>query len=81
MFTEANACVYRMLVRRDHSIKEVTTRLKERGSPAEVIDASVEEAVVVGYLSVARFTSAFVRSKKSCCQGPRKIQDAFDLIA
>ncbi len=70
----AYACALRLLVRREHSERELRFKLECRDTDAAVIDAVVERLVGDGYLSDARFAEVFVRSRHDRGVGPLRIR-------
>jgi regulatory protein len=71
---QAYACALRLLVRREHSERELRFKLERREYEAAVIDVVLEQLVDEGYLSDARFAEVFVRSRYERGVGPLKIR-------
>ena len=63
-----------LLARREHSLRELRTKLKLRGHPAPAIEAVLEELAARGLVSDERFAEAFLRSRLERGQGPLKIR-------
>lgn len=63
-----------LLVRREHSIQEMSLKLTQRGIPADVIHDTIESLVAGRLLSEERFVEQFVRSRISRGDGPMKIR-------
>ena len=71
---QAYACGLRLLVRREHSERELRFKLERREFETAVIDEVVTRLVEDGYLSDARFAEVFVRSRYERGTGPLKIR-------
>ena len=71
---QAYACGLRLLVRREHSERELRFKLERREYEAAVIDEVIARLVDDGYLSDARFAEVFVRSRYERGTGPLKIR-------
>jgi len=67
-----SAC--RFLARREYSAGELRRKLAVKQFDSEEIDAAVERLISEGMVDDRRFASAFVRSRASKLQGPRKIR-------
>ncbi|WJI17115.1 MULTISPECIES: recombination regulator RecX [Pseudoxanthomonas] len=63
-----------LLVRREHSRKELTRKLTARGVQAEEARAAVERLAGEGWQDDARFAESLVRSRVAAGYGPRYIQ-------
>lgn len=63
-----------LLSHREHSKKELTTKLKSRGHEEEEIEATIERLEEMNYLNDARFAEIFVRSRLSKPLGASRIQ-------
>jgi regulatory protein len=63
-----------LLVRREHSRKELTRKLTARGIGAEAASAAVERLAGEGWQDDARFAEMLVRSRAASGYGPRYIQ-------
>jgi regulatory protein len=75
--TSAPACTraaLELLARREHSRREITRKLLERGFPDDVIARVLDELARKGSLADARFTDSFVRSRIAKGQGPQRIR-------
>lgn len=71
---QATACALRLLVRREHSEREMRSKLEIRGTDAAVIETVLAQLVDEGYLSNARFAEVFVRSRYERGAGPLRIR-------
>lgn len=71
---QSYACGLRLLVRREHSERELRFKLERREYEAAVIDEVIARLVDDGYLSDARFAEVFVRSRYERGAGPLKIR-------
>ncbi|MDH5833937.1 recombination regulator RecX [Luteimonas kalidii] len=63
-----------LLVRREHSRKELTRKLSARGVDAEDARAAVERLADAGWQDDTRFAESLVRSRASSGYGPRHIR-------
>lgn len=63
-----------LLSHREHSKKELTTKLKTRGHEEEEINATIERLEEMNYLNDERFAEIFVRSRLSKPLGANRIQ-------
>lgn len=63
-----------LLVRREHSHKELTRKLAERGIEREAALAAVDRLAGDGWQSDARFAEMLVRSRVAQGQGPVRIR-------
>ena len=63
-----------LLARREHSVRELRTKLAARGYGPDGIEAALETLCERGLLSDERFASAFLRSRRERGQGPLKIR-------
>ena len=63
-----------LLVRREHSRKELTRKLAERGIEREAALAAVDRLAGDGWQSDARFAEMLVRSRVAQGQGPVRIR-------
>lgn len=63
-----------LLSHREHSKKELTTKLKSRGHEEEEIEATIERLEEMNYLNDTRFAEIFVRSRLSKPLGASRIQ-------
>jgi len=71
---KAYACALRLLVRREHSARELRFKLERREIDVAVIDEVLAQLVDDGYLSDARFAEVFVRSRYERGVGPLRIR-------
>jgi regulatory protein len=71
---QAYACALRLLVRREHSERELCFKLEQRDFDAAVIDTVLAQLIDEGYVSNARFAEVFVRSRHERGTGPLKIR-------
>ena len=63
-----------LLVRREHSRKELTRKLAERGIEGEAASAAVDRLTGDGWQSDARFAEMLVRTRAAHGQGPIRIR-------
>ncbi|MFT4249586.1 MAG: recombination regulator RecX [Pseudomonas sp.] len=63
-----------LLVRREHSRKELTRKLRARGIDAEAASAAVERLAGEGWQDDARFAELLVRSRAAAGYGPLHIR-------
>ena len=63
-----------LLVRREHSRKELARKLAERGIEREAATAAVEKLTGDGWQSDARFAEMLVRTRVAHGQGPLRIR-------
>ena len=63
-----------LLVRREHSRKELTRKLAERGIENEAASAAVDRLTGDGWQSDARFAEMLVRTRVANSQGPVRIR-------
>jgi regulatory protein len=63
-----------LLVRREHSRKELARKLAERGIEAEAASAAIERLTGDGWQSDARFAEMLVRTRAAHGQGPVRIR-------
>lgn len=63
-----------LLVRREHSRKELTRKLTTRGVDAGEVEAAVGKLVEAGWQDDARFAESLVRGRAASGYGPRHIR-------
>lgn len=63
-----------LLVRREHSRKELARKLAERGVESEAASAAIERLKGDGWQSDARFAEMLVRTRSAHGQGPVRIR-------
>ncbi len=63
-----------LLVRREHSRKELTRKLAARGVDAEQAQAAVDRMTTEGWQNDARFAELLVRSRANTGYGPLRIR-------
>ena len=63
-----------LLVRREHSRKELTRKLLARGIPGEDADAAVERMAKAGWQDDARFACSLARTRATAGYGPLYIR-------
>ncbi len=63
-----------LLARREHSERELATKLKQKGFGADEVDETLDRLLELDLLSNARFTEAFVRQRVGRGNGPVKIR-------
>lgn len=72
--TQCLQAAIRLLSRREHSRKELTSKLRSKGYFNNTyIEAVLDELEASDYLNDQRFTQMFIRSRISRGQGPQKI--------
>lgn len=64
-----------LLSMREHSVKEVTTKLSAKSERLDLVSAVVDELIDKDYLSNSRFTESYVRAKQQRGFGPTKIRN------
>lgn len=64
----------RLLVRREHSRRELRNKLEMKGCRATVIDYVLSSLEEEGYLSDARFAEMYVRGRSERGYGPMRIR-------
>lgn len=85
--TKCYATAMRMLVRREHSVFELTQKLSAKEFEQDDIEASIETLIEQNYQSDDRFADAFIQMRFNQGKGPIKIGhelrqrgiDVFDL--
>ena len=65
---------FNMLARREHSRKELLTKLSQRFEQNDLVTEILDEILQEGLQSDQRFTESFVRSRVQRGQGPVKIR-------
>ncbi len=63
-----------LLSMREHSVKEVSTKLSAKSDRLDLVSAVVDELIDKDYLSNSRFTESYVRAKQLRGFGPTKIR-------
>lgn len=63
-----------LLVRREHSRKELTRKLTSRGVDAQEVEAAIERLSGAGWQDDARFAESLVRGRAGSGYGPRHIR-------
>lgn len=63
-----------LLVRREHSRKELTRKLAARGVEAEAASAAIDKLADAGWQDDARFAEQLVRSRAATGHGPLRIR-------
>jgi regulatory protein len=69
------AVALRLLVRREHSVQEITAKLTTRGYQREAVSAVVAVLAAENLLSDTRFVEEFVASRARRGSGPVKIRE------
>ena len=64
---------YRLLARREHSYKELQTKLKQREFDRDAIDAVLQDLIDEGLQSDARFAESYIRMRAMNGFGPERI--------
>lgn len=63
-----------LLVRREHSKRELKQKLRQRGKDADEIDAALESLSRQDFQNDSRFSMALARSRQSAGYGPVRIR-------
>lgn len=71
---DINGTAIRLLAMREHSVTELQRKLTQKGFTTNDIELVVKDLVAQNLLSDARFTEAFVMSRRERGSGPVKIQ-------
>jgi len=66
----------RLLARREHSLRELTAKLVDRGLPQELVEEVVAELADEGLASDERFAESFVDLRMERGDGPVKLRRA-----
>ena len=64
-----------LLARREHGRVELMRKLRQRGAPAELIEAALERLAEEGLLSEARYLQSFVGYRARAGYGPLRIRE------
>ncbi|MDC0664258.1 regulatory protein RecX [Marinobacter sp. SS21] len=64
----------RLLARREHSRLELSTKLRQRRLPSDLIETVLDEFETEGWLSDDRFAEVFVRQRMDSGYGPIRIR-------
>lgn len=72
--SELRAFAYRLLGRREYSVRELDRRIRRKWPAAEGVDTLLDALVAENLLSDARFAESFIRSRITRLQGPVKIR-------
>ena len=64
----------RLLVRREHSRRELAHKLGERGHPPEAVEAALERLEAEDALSDPRFAEEYARARFAKGFGPRRVE-------
>jgi regulatory protein len=70
---EVRDAAVRLLARREHSARELTRKLCDRGWPEDRVEAALAALAAEGLQSDARFAESFARQRAERGYGPRKI--------
>lgn len=70
----AYAASIRLLARRDHSIHELTQKLRQREHSQAAIDNAVEELLDLNYLNETRYAELYAEQRMNKGFGPLSIQ-------
>ncbi len=73
-FNELFARGVRLLAMREHSVKEITSKLFDKSDRSDLVPAVVEDLLEKKYLSDERFTESYVRARGNRGFGPVKIR-------
>lgn len=71
--TKVLDCALRLLTRREHSAKELSEKLKQKGFKAEEIEDTLESCQRLNLQSDQRFVELYIRSRIRQGYGPLKI--------
>lgn len=64
----------RLLARREHSLRELRSKLGSKGFEADELDEALERLIDQGLQSDARYAAALLRSRMQRGQGPLRIR-------
>lgn len=64
-----------LLARREHGRVELTRKLRQRGAPADLIEAVLERLAEEGLLSEVRYLESFVGYRARAGYGPLRIRE------
>lgn len=64
-----------LLARREHGRVELMRKLRQRGAPADLIEAALERLAEEGLLSEARYLQSFVGYRARAGYGPLRIRE------
>ena len=64
-----------LLARREHGRVELTRKLRKRGAPDELIEATLQRLAEEGLLSEARYLESFVAYRARAGYGPQRIRE------
>ena len=67
------------LSRREHSYKELITKLEKKGFDLNLANIELEKLIEDGLLSDKRFTESFIRSRKNQGKGPLRIRSELSI--
>ncbi len=74
----STACAWSRLIdmvsRREHSSKEIASKLRNEGYSATAADSAVEKGVELRLVNDARFAESFIRMKLACGWGPVRLE-------
>lgn len=71
--TKVLDCALRLLTRREHSVKELCDKLKQKGFNAEEVESALESCQRLNLQSDQRFVEIYIRSRIRQGYGPLKI--------
>lgn len=71
--SELYACAVGLLARREHSVKELTAKLRSRGAGSEVIDSVITRLIEERLQSDERFAELYLRLRSEKGYGPIRI--------
>lgn len=63
-----------LLVRREHSVRELAHKLRQRGHAAQVIGPVLEALVAEDYLNEVRYAEVIARTRAAAGYGPRRLR-------
>jgi len=70
----AYAASIRLLARRDHSVTELTRKLKDREHSDEAIATAIEELIDLNYVNEERYAELYVEQRMNRGYGPLSIK-------
>lgn len=71
---EVRECAMRLLSRREHSVRELTLKLRQRGYPPPAVEAVVAELAREHWVSDERYAAALIHGRRSQGYGPLRIR-------
>src|SRR5699024_155 len=74
MRREVRECAVRLLSRREHSLHELTLKLRQRGYAPPIVEAVVAEFARKCWVSDARYAAALAHDRRRRGYGPLRIR-------